>query len=70
MLTNQTDYEFIKNKIQAMKEMYPSLRDKTDVLHLQHWRLGIIKRIFRKMSWHTYLDLRAVTYQILICMKL
>ena len=30
MLTNQTDYEFIKNKIQAMKEMYPSLRDKTD----------------------------------------
>ena len=30
MLTNQTDYEFIKNKIQAMKEMYPSLRNRTD----------------------------------------
>jgi hypothetical protein len=30
MPTNDTSYDFIKNKIQSMKEAYPSLRSKSD----------------------------------------
>ena len=30
MLTDQSDYEFIKDKIHVMKESYPSLKNKTD----------------------------------------
>lgn len=30
MPTDQSDYEFIKDKIHVMKESYPCLRNKTD----------------------------------------
>ena len=30
MSTNQSDYEYIKEKIHGMKDTYPSLRSKSD----------------------------------------